>query len=297
MKTLALIGVGKWGKNILATLEKIPGANLKYLYSASQESLALCDNKYEKISRWEELLEKIDLEAVIIATPAKTHAKIATNFLRKGIAVFTEKPMVVSTSEAAALKAVTKKTGTPFMVGYQYIFNDHIQFIKSEIESGSFGKILTVISEQALIPRSADINVFWDAGSHPLSIFQYFFEPKKLLTTEGVITHDSAEVKIKLENAPSLEIIATCLGEIKIRKLTIVGEKATAVLDETLDKNKVAITKNGKTTYPEIPTQAPLQNELEHFLHCLETGKTPISNIDFGCQITDWLETISAKLK
>ena len=297
MKSLALIGVGRWGKNIVSTLEKIPGSNLKYLCADDKESLAPYAKKYEIMLDWRDLLKKKDVGAVFIATPAKTHAEIAAGFLTRNIAVFTEKPMTVNISEAKRLKMLVKKTGSVFMVGYQYVYNGYVNFIKKEIEAGSFGKILAVESEQALIPPRQDIDVFWDAGPHPLSIFQYLFNPAHLLSAEGKIAHDSALVHVTFENTPKLEIAASYFGAKKTRKLTIVGEKAAAILDETLEKNKLAIVKNGKTVRPEIDAGESLKNELEHFLRCVQTGETPRTNVAFGSTITEWLEIISKKIK
>lgn len=296
MKTLALIGVGRWGKNLISTLEKIPEANLKYLCASTLASIASYPAKYEKVSSWQELLTKKDLDAVLIATPPSTHAKIATAFIEQRIPVFVEKPMVVSVLEAEALQAIVKKSGHVFMVGYQYLFNDRVRYVKIEIEKGAFGNILSVKSEHFLSPSRPDVDIFWDTGPHPLSVFQYLFDPKNLTVVEGNIEYDQASVKVQFENAPALEIIAFCFGEAKTRKLTLVGEKGSAVIDETLPRNKLAITKNGKTSYPEIGLKMPLRNEMEHFLHCVQTGSTPLTDVDFGLKITEWLETISKKL-
>src|SRR3989338_4094693 len=100
MKTLGLIGVGRWGKNIVFTLEKIPESGLKYLCSRNAESLVLYSPKYEKLTDWRELLKKRDIKVVLIATPPSTHGQIAGAFLEQGISVFVEKPMVLNLSDA-----------------------------------------------------------------------------------------------------------------------------------------------------------------------------------------------------
>ena len=297
MKTLALIGVGKWGRNIVSTLEAIADAKLKYLCARNVESLALYGEKYEKMSDWHELLKKKDLAAVLIATPPSTHAGIATPFLEHGIPVFVEKPMVLNVAEAEKLRTLVKQSGKVFMVGYQYLFNDNVRYVKKEIEKGFFGKILLVKSEHLLSLSRPDVDIFGDAGPHPLSVSQYLFDPKTLISAEGKRQRDSVSIKVRFENAPTLEIIASRFGQTKTRKITVTGEKATAVLDETMKKNKLAILKNGKTFYPKIKVKEPLRNEMEHCLHCIQTGNTPLTNVDFGYRITEWLDTISKKLR
>ncbi len=306
MKTLALIGVGKWGKNIVSTLETIPDANLKYLSARDLESLSSYGEKHEKVSDWHVLLKKKDLDAVLIATPPSPHCMLIESALKAGKHVFVEKPMVLSSDEAKRIQKLVASTGNVFMVGYQYLFNDNIRYIKKEIEKGTLGKILSVKSEHIVSPSRPDVNIFWDAGPHPLSVFQYLFNPQNLISAEGSIKHDRASIQLKFsarggsasggENASSLEIIAACFGQTKVRKLTVTGEKATAVLDETLERNKLAILKDGTVCYPEIDSRESLRNELEHFIRCIQTGSTPLTDIHFGCRITEWLETISKLL-
>lgn len=289
----ALIGVGRWGRNIIHTLETIPEAKLKYLCARTDESLYSLPNKYEKLSDWRELLKKKDIKGVIIATPPSTHALIATTFLECGIAVFVEKPMVLSTVEASQIQNIVRKSGQVFMVGYQYLYNYYINFLKKEIERGFFGTILEVKSEHRVSPQRSDVEILWDAGPHPLSIFQYIFTPQKLLSVKGKIERDYVSVKVKFENAPELQIIASYLGKTKTRKFSIVGEKKVAVLDETTKKDKLIITKERKVTNPKIETDAPLREELKHFIDCVKVRRVPRTNIDFGYLVTKWLEEIT----
>lgn len=277
-----LIGIGRWGKNYLRLLQDIDGAALHATVSHSNVSSTFSDP---------------EIDAVFIVTPPSTHYALIKAGLEADKHVFTEKPMVLNMVDANKLKTLAKQSDKVFMVGYQYLFNNSVRTIKKEIEKGTFGKILSVKSEYVLSPARPDIDIFWDAGPHPLSVFQYLFHPEKLVCAEGEIEHDSASIKVHFENAPALEITASCLGKTKVRKLSVIGEKATAILDETLKKNKLAITKNGKTFYPAVGSQEPLKTELEHFLHCIQTSSTPLTDINFGCKITEWLEIISKRLE
>jgi len=192
MKTLALIGVGKWGKNIVSTLERLPEARLRYLCARKKESLAPYPDTYEKLTDWHKILERTDLDAVLIATPPSTHYEFIESALKAGKDVFVEKPMVLSLREAEQIQELVLESGRVFMVGYEYLFNDHINYLKKEIENGSLGKILEVRHEHVLSPSRPDVDIFWDEAPHPLSIFLHFFNPQKLISAEGDIQHDTA---------------------------------------------------------------------------------------------------------
>jgi len=66
---LAFIGAGRWGKNIVRTLKTLPE----------------CTLLYRETRNYPVLLEKKSIDAVIVATPASTHARIALPFIKKGI--------------------------------------------------------------------------------------------------------------------------------------------------------------------------------------------------------------------
>lgn len=276
----ALFGLGKFGKNYQRLLPEIKGVNLKATVTAHSDNA-------------EEVLKNPAIDAVVIATPPSTHFDLAKAALEADKHVLLEKPMVLGIIDAEKLRKIVKKSGKVFMVGYQYLYNDYINYLKKEIGSGNFGKIIEIKSEHLVSPPREDVDIFWDAAPHPLAIYQHFFSPEKLISAEGKIEHDTAHVKVRFENAPPLEIVASCSGDTKTRKLTIVGEKATAILDETLEKNKLAIIKNGQTANPQIEFKEPLRSEVNHFIQCIKTGETPLTNVDFGCQITEWLSIIS----
>lgn len=271
----ALFGLGHFGKNYQRLLNP---AIIVTAHSGSAE----------------EVWKNPHIEAVVIATPPTTHFELAKKALEAGKHVLVEKPMVLNMQEAEGLKDALRQAqgkfqrNLVFMVGLQYLYNDYINYLKKEIERGSLGKILAVKSEHRLSPPRPDVDIFWDAAPHPLAVFQYFFAPEKLISAEGKIKHGSATVKIKFDKGPVLEIIASCFGDKKIRQLTIVGEKTTAVLDETLAKNKLNIAS--------IAAGEPLKNEINHFIDCIQTGAQPLTNIDFGLKITEHLEAISRRL-
>ena len=297
---LGLIGLGYFGKNYLRLLQNTKGVHLRTVANRESDAFETHKNLLKRIKTTlnaDDIFSDPEIDAVFIVTPPGTHYSLIETGLKSGKHIFVEKPMVLNVSDAKKLKPLVQKSGKVFMVGFQYVFNENIRFIKKEIENGTFGKIISFSNEHAVSPSRPDIDVFTDAAPHPLSVFQYLFNPKKLISVDGEMAHDDASVQIQFEKAPLLNIKTSSFGETKTRKLTLVGEKATAILDETLEENKLSILKDGKITYPEITSKEPLQSEVEQFIHCIKTGETPLTNIDFGSQITKWLEVISEKIK
>ncbi|MCL2516749.1 MAG: Gfo/Idh/MocA family oxidoreductase, partial [Microbacteriaceae bacterium] len=67
-----------------------------------------------------ELIETADLDAAIVTSPDWTHAEIAVDLLRAGIAVYLEKPMAITLEETDAVMAAAAESSTPLYIGHNY---------------------------------------------------------------------------------------------------------------------------------------------------------------------------------
>ena len=74
---IALIGFGYWGPNYARVLNELPGAELSAVCDRSPERLTLVRDRYRAVQtcgRIEDVVARDDIDAVVIATPASTHA-------------------------------------------------------------------------------------------------------------------------------------------------------------------------------------------------------------------------------
>ena len=81
-------------------------------------------------------------EAVIIATPHRTHAPLAIKALELGAHVFCEKPMSDSLADCVALLNAAKDSDKVVSIGFMFRFDPFVQKVKEIIESGRIGKII-----------------------------------------------------------------------------------------------------------------------------------------------------------
>ena len=81
-------------------------------------------------------------EAVIIATPHRTHAPLAIQALELGAHVFVEKPMSDSLEDCVALLNAAKKSDKVVAVGFMFRFDPFVQKVKEIIDSGRIGNII-----------------------------------------------------------------------------------------------------------------------------------------------------------
>src|SRR5262245_64712886 len=98
MVKLAVVGVGGWGKNLARNYYEIPGASLKYICDLDQnklEALRLQLTGAAITTRFADLLEDPELQAIVIATTAPTHYSLCKAALQAGKDVYVEKPFVL----------------------------------------------------------------------------------------------------------------------------------------------------------------------------------------------------------
>ena len=142
---IAGIGMGIMGFNDVNTALKIPGV----------EMVAACDLYTGRLDRakevygtslittkdYRELLNRKDIDAVIIATGDHWHARIAMDAMNAGKAVYCEKPMVHKISEGLPVIDVQKKTGKVLQVGSQRVSSIELAKARDLYQGGEIGQL------------------------------------------------------------------------------------------------------------------------------------------------------------
>ena len=90
---------------------------------------------------YKELLKDPEIEVVHVCTPNRSHSFITVDALEAGKHVMCEKPMAINSAEAKKMLDAAKRTGKKLSIGYQTRFRDDSQYLKREVESGTFGDI------------------------------------------------------------------------------------------------------------------------------------------------------------
>lgn len=96
---------------------------------------------------WRQLVADPAVEAVIIASPQRTHHEIALAALAAGKPVFCEKPLAETLQDAEAMTAAAEAAGVANMIGFNYIRTPASQLARQIIESGEIGRLVHVRAE------------------------------------------------------------------------------------------------------------------------------------------------------
>lgn len=158
---IGVIGYGVQGHFDLDTALKVPGVELAGICDLYTGRIENAKEKYGKdlytTRDYRELLEKKDIDAVLICTHDVWHARIALDALAKGKHVYCEKPMIYKIKEGYPVLDAAKKAGKVFQVGSQRVSSIGYAKAKELLASGEIGKLNMV---NAVYDRQSSIGAW-----------------------------------------------------------------------------------------------------------------------------------------
>ena len=322
----ALLGAGYFGKHYVRLLGEVSGAHLSAVFDP-----ALSSDAFQEIQKvhpgvrcaqtFEEILKAPEIGAVIIATPASTHTSFITLALKAGKHILVEKPMTANLSDALSLERIVQESGKTLMVGHQYLYNDYIRRLKEIVDGKALGKIHSFCASHFYLgPIRRDIGCFWETATHELAILDYLFGPLMIEGVTGKAVYmrersgieDAATASFHSSNGLAASISVSWFSPEKVRNFFICGEKGIVLFDDIEKKEKLRLY---RYPYPDkdafkvkssfffepVPQQVevcqvdsrePLLNQLEHFIHCVQEGVSPLTDLAHGVRVTRQLAQI-----
>ena len=158
---VGVIGYGVQGHFDLDTALKVPGVELGGICDFYTGRLENAKEKFGAETfttrNYKELLDKKDIDAVIIATTDCWHARITQDALAKGKHVYCEKPMVYKIAEGYDVMSAVKKSGKVFQVGSQRVSSIGYAKAKELLAAGEIGKLNMV---NAVYDRQSSIGAW-----------------------------------------------------------------------------------------------------------------------------------------
>ena len=146
MMRVGIIGAGLQARRRAPVLLELPNTDLVVIGAANLESAQHLGNQMgcEAAEGWERVVERNDLDAVIVATPPHLHAQISIAAMRNGMHVLCEKPLSRTLEEAQEMLSVAASTGRHLKCGFNHRHHSGIQQARRWFDEGQIGKPMFV---------------------------------------------------------------------------------------------------------------------------------------------------------
>jgi predicted dehydrogenase len=321
-----VIGAGYWGPHLIRNLSEIPGSRLAAIADLSTERLAALGPRYPQTLMTTDFHDAIsdDVDAVVIATPVKTHYSMARDAIKAGKHVLVEKPLTRSSEQARELIRLAEANGVILMVGHTFEYNPAVIALKELVDRGVVGRVLYIDAARLNLGQyRSDVNVLWDLAPHDISIMNFILgtDPVQVSARGNDCihsgTHDVAYIELKYPSGVLGHVHVSWLEPCKVRRLTVVGDEKMVVYNDIAAEEKLRIydkgvTKttssgdyadfqlsyhNGGVSIPAVPGGEPLKIELNHMIECIHTGNRPRSDGVSGLKVIRVLEAADKSLQ
>ncbi len=326
---LAQVGIGYWGKNLYRNFNNLPDAQVIQVCDQDQavlDRLWKQDPHLQTSTNFDDVLQNRDVDAVIISTQTPLHFSFAKRALEAGKHVFVEKPLTQSIEDAETLVHLAESNDLRLMVGHLLLYHPAFQYVEDLITNGELGEIRYLYSVRVNlgIIRQQE-NAFESLAPHDLSVALQFLNatPVAVSATGQAFLQpgieDVAFATVFFDGGKLAHLHASWLDPHKVRKVTVVGSKKMAVIDDMQSTEKVRLfdkrvdlqpgerqqyenyaeamaIRTGDIVIPKIPMQEPLRLECQHFVDCVRTGKRPKSDGRNGLAVVKLLEAARKSL-
>lgn len=321
MKSIALIGYGYWGPNLLRNFFENPNCEVLYVCDKDLARLKKVRKRYPSViltSNFQDVLDDSDVDAVIIATPTKFHHLLAKQALEAGKDVLLEKPMTLTLKEAGDLVLIAEKSKKIIMIDHTFIFTEAVRKLKTIIDSGEIGDIVYIDSVRVNLGLfQTDSNVAFDLGTHDVAILQYLLEVDPVQVTSVAKSfygeqEDTFYMHLEYPGKITCHIHVSWLSPLKIRRMMIIGTKKMVVYDDVEQSEKIKIYdkgvivqkskeiskveqirvgyRSGDVSSPNLDIKEGLSVLAEEFIQAITTRSEPLSNGKFGKSVINVLE-------
>jgi UDP-2-acetamido-3-amino-2,3-dideoxy-glucuronate N-acetyltransferase len=314
---IGVAGCGYWGKNLVRNFHKL-GA-LQAICDVDEARLGELGKAYgvSAIRSFDDLVALREIQAIAIAAPAAQHFELAKKALLAGKDVFVEKPLALRVEDGEELVETARNLKRILMVGHLLQYHPAIVELQRLIQKGELGKVHYIYSSRLNWGKlRTEENILWSFAPHDISAILFLLgeAPTSVAAQDGsYLNHKISDVTLTSLDFPSgvkAYIFVSWLHPFKEQKLVIVGDRKTAVFDDTELSRKLVLYSNQIDWVNRVPVarkaegqdvplcrDEPLLLECQHFLEVVQDRKRPRTDGENGLQVLRVLQACEHSIK
>jgi predicted dehydrogenase len=321
---VAVVGCGYWGSKHIRVLDATEGVAQVVLVDNSPDRLQKLARGFKTAVGFSDLESALShVDAVVVATPPSTHVAVALQAIEAGKHVLVEKPLALTTQGALQLVNAAAAAGVILMVGHTFEYNPAVRKLRELLRGGELGELYYLDSARLNLGLyQNDVNVILDLAPHDISIFNFVLGRKPVAVQAWAARHahqrfeDVAYLRLFYDDlfadqGLAASIHVSWLDPCKVRRVTVVGSSKMAIYDDVATEERIRVLDKGvnvppnggsnlgqpPTSYrygdimvPFIPPDEPLGVQDRHFVECVATGSTPLTDGENGLAVVEALE-------
>ncbi len=200
------------------------------------------------------ILEDPAIDAVVVATPVRSHFDIVRQALEHGKHVLCEKPLTGSVDEAEALVELASRRDLRLMVDHITLYSGAVQRLKEIVGAGELGEIQYIDAVRFNLGMvQQDVNVVWDLALHDIAIVDRLMnEMPASVSGTGAAFHGKQEeiacAALFFNGGAIAHVHASWISPVKIRRFLVGGTKKIALFDDTRVRDKLLLFDSGVET-------------------------------------------------
>ena len=322
---VGVIGYGYWGPNIVRNLHGLEDCQVVALCDKSADALRRAHRLYPRLrltTDFQEILRSPEIAAVAVVTPVWTHYALAKAALEHGKHVFVEKPFTSTSRQAEELIELAERKNLKIMVDHTFLFGGAVRKIRELVDSGTLGPLYYFDSTRVNLGLfQHDVSVIWDLAPHDLSVMDHIIaeKPEAVVATGGHHLNGHADMAFITIYYPGNiigHVNVNWLSPVKVRTTLIGGRDKMLVWNDLEADEKIKIydkgveITNGEGVYdllvsyrsgdvwaPKVEQTEALKVELNYFIDCINSDRTPTNNGEAGLRVVQLLEAAERSLK
>ena len=312
---VGLLGCGRWGRNHFRVLRQLGALTLTY--DPDPEVLLPGTSRAERAGSDDELLASPEVDAVVIATPARSHYELARRALLAGKDVLVEKPLTLDEAEGRDLVALAEARGRILMVGHVTLYHPGIRKLAELIRAGELGDLRYLYSNRLNLGTvRCEEDILWSFAPHDIAVLLELVGswPQTVQATGGAYLQEGrADVTVTHLAFPGgtrAHIFVSWLHPMKEHRLVVIGSRRMAGFTDGPEGGELVLYDRGVDVIDDRPVlrkndghaistpwREPLLVELEHFLDCVRTRRRPQSDGRHGLEVLRILGRAHASLR
>ena len=312
--SIAVIGCGYWGKNLVRNFSKLNALALCCdATPAGRATAAELAPEATVVSDIRDALAS-EVDGVVIATPAETHYDLTRAALEAGKDVFVEKPLALTYEHGAALVQLAEENQRMLMVGHVLEYHPAIIKLHKLIHADELGDVRYISSNRLNLGKvRREENILWSFAPHDIAVILRLMHGTPLQVSAhggNYVQPNIADVTIThmlFDNGVRAHIYVSWLHPFKEQRLVVIGSKKMASFDDVtkelvLYDQRVEVHEGqpvpikGAGELVEFENEEPLRLECQAFLQSIETRKPPLTDGKSGLRVLQVLQTAQKSL-